>query len=165
MTRAKVDLARKRFPVFFWLQSTKWCNCDISRESHQKKERERPRMKGKKTGLRSLVEEDLRAALLVLRFLIEIDGRDPIVLDRQFPRREPTNEALFCSHCSITRSEEKNLEKGHERKAKEKALRSFLVFCRFVQTWGASSMVQSNLVGWYRTFIIISHGLYIFWAV
>ena len=115
MTRAKVDLARKRFPVFFWLQSTKWCNCDISRESHQKKERERPRMKGKKTGLlRSL--EKKKIFELVLRFLIEIDGRDPIVLDRQFPRREPTNEALFCSHCSITRSEEKNLEKGHESK-------------------------------------------------
>ena len=72
------------------------------------------------------MEEDLRAALLVLRFLIEIDGRDPIVLDRQFPRREPTNEALFCSHCSITRSEEKNLEKV--MKAGEESLQSFWYF-------------------------------------
>ena len=89
MTRAKVDLARKKI-LFLALHSLVISEKAI--RGKEKKEREKGRQKTR-----------LAFALLVLRFLIEIDGRDPIVLDRQFPRREQEKKScIFCSHCSIT---------------------------------------------------------------
>ena len=61
------------------------------------------------------------------------------------PETWAVEEALFCSHCSITRSEEKNLEKV--MKAYNHS--GILSICT---TWASRiTLVQSNLVvGWYR---------------